>query len=236
MFGKSRDVVERRRDCKRRTVDMLVRCAEMGPMAIAASHKLSEEQTGIVTVLAGEFFNQLSPASRQTLMTAKGCQNCPSTAIAKNYRHCLEFLEIPTTSVNNAGCMGSWTEDAFKWAKQIVESNPHAFPDGFGEFDQRVQQAISQVRHSDESYINNPYDKGEPTTVDQARAFLLFKAGYIYFYEAEEVQSDAEVAWRPLFNTLRAEIRNNPNIEAIRDRKGFAWALNQSRQKYFPNE
>lgn len=230
ILGKSSKEIAQRRDVKCRVVEMLVECAEIAPLAIKASNKLSGEQTGRITLKAGGFWVNLSQSDKLVCRTAKG-SSTPARHKHAGYKKLADFLSVPTLTPDEAGCMAAWTELGVLWAKHLVERNPHTFPNGWREFQNRIDTAANAVEVSNEDYIDNPYGKGEPRNADQAFAYMIFKAGYINSYEYSGKPKLAESEWKKLLQQLPKELQT-PNIKALVEKKGFQWAVKKCNEKY----
>lgn len=230
LFGKSKEEIAGRRDIKRRVVEMLVTCGEIAPLAVSASMKLNGEQTGNVTVLAGGFWNNLTAGDRSILRSAKGCP-VPRSRKSTGYSTLADFLEVPTFPVAKAGCMAEWTELGVLWAKQLVQVNPHSFPDRWTPFQQRIDRAVQRSTVDNQKYIRNPYGLGLPKNADQAFAYMVFQAGYLGEYEYPDKPAIAETQWKVLLKSIPREFVT-PNIEALVNNKGFTWARKKCATDY----
>ena len=230
IFGKSKVEIANRRNVKRRVVEILVTCGEIGPLAVSASIKLDGAQTGTITVLAGEFWNNLTVMDKNVLRHAKGCPVSRSRK-STGYSSLANFLEVPTFSVTKAGCMAEWTELGVMWAKQLVQVNPHTFPDGWTPFQHRIDRALQHSVVDNKKYIENPYGKGLPKNADQAFAYMIFQAGYLAEYEYPNNLKGPEKQWQALLKSIAREFVT-PNILALVDSKGFTWARNRCTKDY----
>lgn len=231
MFGKSQNIIDQRRDVKRRVVEIMVQCAEIGPIAITGNGILNGEQVGRITVLvAHNFVNTLKAEDIDALKTAKGCRQPPPGLEDPSRRTLYEHIMTPTKSVSDAGCMAAFVHDGVLWAKQVAQANPNSNIN-WPSYEVRIKSALNQLKVSNKQYFMNPGLR-DPQDSNQALYWLVYHAGQL------DGKPNAEIQFRQKFQSLPKELRNNANLQAFSN--NYAKAVSLFEKYYvdmdFPDE
>jgi len=225
MFGKPQNIINQRRDVKRRVVEIMIQCAEIGPIAVTGNGILNGEQVGRITVLVvHNFVNGLTPEDIDALKTAKGCRQPPPGVEDLSRRTLYDHIITPTKSVSDAGCMAAFVHDGVLWAKQVALANPNSNIN-WPACQLRIDNALNQLKVSNKQYFLNPGLR-DPQDADQALYWLVYQAGQL------EDTPNAQVQFRQKFNSLPKELRDNANVQAISN--NFAKAVSLF-EKYYVN-
>jgi hypothetical protein len=142
-----REVVANRRDVKRRTVNVIVNICEQNPGSALQGNRIDPVNNALATTSIVTLWRSLSAVDINVLRTAKGCHTRPPNC-TPGYGHTFaDLLQIGGQDPYGSYCWGSWINNAYEWAVQIIDANPRAFPDGTGErLKARVATSIAQFR------------------------------------------------------------------------------------------
>lgn len=236
---KSQEEIVARRALKRRFVTMAQQCAVAGARAVSGNRKLNDSETGNVTVIARDFYVSLAPADMTVLRAAKGCNSRPPKSTYREYLALTDFLKIPTLSVQQAGCMGTFTHDLVQWAHQVMAKNPRSFSvQDKAQFNAAVAQAQRDVVVPIDTYRLNPAQYGEPGDAEEALYWCLMELAKImadYDDAAHRLTHKAAIrsAWKKAVDaTVSKELRDNPNIETLRGDAFHARAETRAIKEY----
>lgn len=138
--------INNRREVKRRVVNQLIDLAVQFP-ACADGNGVCWEP-GVPAVAINQLWAGISgrPADRLAIRTGKGCGRVPKDVPIESGFHgttMADFLEWGASDGGKAvDCWGSYITIGYRWAVQIIDSNPHSFPAGSA-LKKRVTDAIA---------------------------------------------------------------------------------------------
>jgi len=148
---KSEAEIAARRALKERAVTAILAIAQTKPLSAALGQRLEAREAGLqykLTSDLGKILNE--PTAHATFTTAKGCTQLPR-GIATGYgpavapRNFYDFLLASRT----ADCLGSYMNDAWRWAVQIMRENPHSFPHSDPAWNVVRMVRAAEVRHKE---------------------------------------------------------------------------------------
>jgi hypothetical protein len=233
MFGKSAAVVDARRDIKRRVVEIMVQCAEIGPRAVTGNGTLTPSEAGEVQRLViHEFILRLSEADKITLRTAKGCTSPPAELENKDKRTLWDHIQTMQQNVTEVGCMAGFVHDGVLWAKQVAQQNPHSNINWF-QYQQRIDAAVRAVKLSLPQYAANPGQR-EPENVEESFYWLIFRAGAIHLEEPQLAQYVPDDFFtKPKILPLAPQVTNflKPRLEQDFNRLSKDFQINANLQE-----
>jgi hypothetical protein len=217
MFGKSQATIAARRDAKLRSVTTVMNIAERFPTTVFNSHKIPDDfvEPEVQAPLA-KLWDGLDDVDKAALKTGKGCNSKPPPVTAYLTPNFLEFLYKGAKAVGIA-CYGTYTEDAYRWARQIVTMNPHTFPGGIGPYDVRLRKALENLIGEETVYATNPSARHPNTLVEARYSQLYLLANSPDLARVEWNGNNEPLGWpeemdkqqvlKQVVNTLRQQLR-----------------------------
>ena len=76
--------------------------------------------------------------------------------------------------------MADWITLGIKWAQQLVRRSPNTFPNGWNEFQQRIDNAAQNANRSEEEYIKSFLGLDLPMSANQTMAFMIFTLSMLH--------------------------------------------------------
>jgi hypothetical protein len=213
MFGKNKAAIAKRREVKRKVVELMVQVLEAAPHGLMGNATLDDEELNKLFVLVISFVNSLNEDDINTLKTAKGCQARPAnTQTEKALPWTLhEFIIRPKLGLD-AGCMHGWASDCQHWAKQVALMNPHSHIN-WPACQTRLNEALKKVEMTKKQYFADPSVR-EPTDPEEAFLYLVQAALKISYENEKKEERERERLWKAKYDGLPGHLRSTTGTAA----------------------